>query len=34
MKLPLPDSAEELEKILFGEGFGAITDLQVGPYDG
>ena len=34
MKLPLPDSAEELEKILFGERFGAITYLQVEPYDG
>ena len=34
MKLTLPDSAEELEKILFGERFGAITYLQVEPYDG
>jgi glucose/arabinose dehydrogenase len=30
----IADSAEELENIIFGEGFGAITDLQVGPYDG
>jgi aldose sugar dehydrogenase len=28
------DSPEELDQILFGGGFGAITDLQVGPYDG
>jgi glucose/arabinose dehydrogenase len=25
---------EELEGIRFGEGFGAITDIQIGPYDG
>jgi aldose sugar dehydrogenase len=24
----------ELEPIIFGEGFGPITDIQVGPYDG
>jgi hypothetical protein len=28
------DSPEELDQILIGGGFGAITDLQVGPYDG
>jgi glucose/arabinose dehydrogenase len=28
------DSPEKLDQILFGGGFGAITDLQVGPYDG
>lgn len=28
------DSSAELEAIIFGEGFGAITDIQVGPYDG
>jgi glucose/arabinose dehydrogenase len=27
----LPD---ELKSVIFGEGFGAVTDLQVGPYDG
>lgn len=30
----ISDSAEDLENIIFGEGFGGITDLQVGPYDG
>jgi aldose sugar dehydrogenase len=28
------DSSAELEAIIFGKGFGAITDIQVGPYDG
>ena len=28
------NSQSELEGIKFGEGFGAVTDLQVGPYDG
>ena len=28
------DSSAELEGIIFGEGFGAITDIQVGPHDG
>jgi glucose/arabinose dehydrogenase len=30
----IADSPEELENIIFGEGFRAITDIQVGPYDG
>jgi aldose sugar dehydrogenase len=25
---------EELQPIIFGEGFGGITDMQVGPHDG
>lgn len=28
------DSPEEPDQILFGGGFGAITNLQDGPYDG
>jgi glucose/arabinose dehydrogenase len=30
----IADSPEELDNIIFGEGFKAITDIQVGPYDG
>ena len=30
----IADSPEELDNIIFGEGFRAITDIQVGPYDG
>jgi aldose sugar dehydrogenase len=30
----ISNSPKELENIIFGEGFGAITDIQVGPYDG
>jgi aldose sugar dehydrogenase len=30
----ISNSPEELENVIFGEGFGAITDIQVGPYDG
>ena len=30
----ISDSPEESENRIFGEGFGAITDIQVGPYDG
>jgi glucose/arabinose dehydrogenase len=28
------DSAEELEEVAFGYGFGGITDIKIGPYDG
>jgi aldose sugar dehydrogenase len=28
------DSIGELQNMLFGQGFGGITDLQVGPDDG
>ena len=38
LKDPLNDkvsnSSAELKFIIFGEGFGAITDIQIGPYDG
>lgn len=37
-KGPLEDkaanSAEELEEVIFGYGFGGITDIKIGPYDG
>src|SRR5215211_2776484 len=37
-KGPLEDklagSAEELEEVIFGLGFGGITDIKIGPYDG
>jgi aldose sugar dehydrogenase len=37
-KGPLEDkvanSAEELEEVIFGHGFGGITDIKIGPYDG
>src|SRR5215208_4410052 len=28
------DGAEELEEVIFGYGFGGITDIKIGPYDG
>jgi aldose sugar dehydrogenase len=28
------DNAQELEGIIFGHGFGGITDIKMGPYDG
>jgi hypothetical protein len=37
-KGPLADrvanSSDSLDQIIFGKGFGAITDLKVSPYDG
>lgn len=30
----IANSQKELEKLKFGEGFGGVTDIQVGPYDG
>ena len=30
----IANSVEELEGIIFGEGFDLVTDIQVGPYDG
>ncbi len=30
----IANTMEELQPVLFGEGFGGITDMQVGPYDG
>jgi aldose sugar dehydrogenase len=30
----LADNAQELEDIIFGHGFGGITDIKIGPYDG
>jgi glucose/arabinose dehydrogenase len=34
LKDKLADNAEELEDIIFGYGFGGITDIKIGPYDG
>jgi aldose sugar dehydrogenase len=34
LKDKLADKAEELEDIIFGYGFGGITDIKIGPYDG
>jgi len=28
------NGAEELEEVIFGYGFGGITDIKIGPYDG
>jgi aldose sugar dehydrogenase len=30
----LADDAQELEEVIFGYGFGGITDIRIGPYDG
>ena len=30
----IADSGEELQPIIFGQGFGVITDIKVGPGDG
>jgi aldose sugar dehydrogenase len=30
----IANNATENKDIIFGEGFGGITDLEVGPYDG
>jgi glucose/arabinose dehydrogenase len=30
----IANSIEELRKVIFGRGFGGITDIEVGPYDG
>jgi glucose/arabinose dehydrogenase len=34
LKDKVVDNAEELEDIIFGHGFGGITDIKIGPYDG
>jgi aldose sugar dehydrogenase len=34
LKDKLADNAQELEDIIFGHGFGGITDIKIGPYDG
>jgi glucose/arabinose dehydrogenase len=34
LKDELADNAQELEDIIFGHGFGGITDIKIGPYDG
>jgi aldose sugar dehydrogenase len=34
LKDKVADSAEELEEVIFGYGFGGITDIKIGPYDG
>jgi hypothetical protein len=38
LKPPLADKVayadQDLQKIIFGTGFGGITDLKIGPYDG
>lgn len=28
------DKVEELDEVIFGLGFGGITDIKIGPYDG
>ena len=30
----IANSIEELQKVIFGKGFGGITDIEVGPDDG
>jgi hypothetical protein len=30
----IANSIEELQKVIFGRGFGGITDIEVGPDDG
>jgi aldose sugar dehydrogenase len=30
----IADTASELKDVIFGKGFGGITDIEVGPYDG
>ena len=30
----MADSVEELQDVIFGQGFGSIVDLEVNPYDG
>jgi hypothetical protein len=34
LKDKLADKPQELEDIIFGHGFGGITDIKIGPYDG
>lgn len=34
LKDKLADNAQELEEVVFGHGFGGITDIRIGPYDG
>ena len=34
LKDKVANDAEELEEIIFGHGFGGITDIKIGPYDG
>jgi aldose sugar dehydrogenase len=34
LKDKLADNPQELEDIIFGHGFGGITDIKIGPYDG
>jgi glucose/arabinose dehydrogenase len=34
LKDKVADNAQELEGIIFGHGFGGITDIKIGPYDG
>jgi aldose sugar dehydrogenase len=34
LKDKVADNAQELEDIIFGHGFGGITDIKIGPYDG
>ena len=34
LTIKIADSAEELNEITFRYGFGGITDIKVGPYDG
>jgi aldose sugar dehydrogenase len=34
LKDKVADNAQELKDIIFGHGFGGITDIKIGPYDG
>jgi glucose/arabinose dehydrogenase len=34
LKDKVADNPQELEDIIFGHGFGGITDIRIGPYDG
>jgi glucose/arabinose dehydrogenase len=34
LKDKVADDAQELEEVVFGVGFGGITDIKIGPYDG
>jgi hypothetical protein len=34
LKDKVADDTQELEEVIFGYGFGGITDIKIGPYDG